>query len=76
MNKRISINVDDDCLNEIVKSDLISIKDIMLFDLERRKNGSDQYGIFHKDKNKDIAEMRKHIKAFDLVLKYYSVPSK
>ena len=39
-------------------------------DLEKRKAGTGM-AIFHKDKKKDIAEIKRHIDAFKTVLKYY-----
>lgn len=74
--KEVTISLNCDCINDIVRADITSIRNIMESDLKRRENGSDKYGVFHLNKKKDIAEMKKHIKAFDIVLKYYSVPSK
>jgi len=39
-------------------------------DLEKRKNGTGM-AIFHENKKKDIAEIKRYIDAFKTVLKYY-----
>jgi hypothetical protein len=70
----LELKIDSDCMDEIVKADLAGVRDSLSLDLERRKQGKYSNGIFHHDKKKDIAEVRKHINAFNLILKYYNVP--
>jgi len=70
----LELKIDSDCMDEIVKADLAGVRDSLRLDLERRKQGKYSNGIFHHDKKKDIAEVRKHINAFNLILKYYNVP--
>lgn len=47
-----------------------SLVECLEADLEKRKAGTGM-AIFHKDKKKDIAEIKRHIDAFKTVLKYY-----
>lgn len=68
-----SLSICSDCAAEVVKCDLISARDILISDLKRREEGIDDCGIFFREKRKDISEIKKHIKAFDLVIQYYSV---
>lgn len=70
----LELKIDSDCMDEIVKADLAGVRDSLRLDLERRKQGKYSNGIFHHDKKKDIAEVKKHINAFNLILKYYNVP--
>ena len=57
-------------VNDIVRSDLTNSLDNLKDDLKRRKKG-DSIAIFHMEKDEDIAELQKHIDAFNLVLRYY-----
>jgi hypothetical protein len=47
-----------------------SVLENLEVDLENRKAGTGM-AIFHKDKKKDIAEIKRHIDAFRTVLEYY-----
>ena len=55
---------------DIVRSDLSEVLENLQDDLERRKEGHGLF-IFHLNAKKDIAELKRHIEAFKLVLKYY-----
>ena len=57
-------------VNDIVRSDLTNSLDNLKDDLKRRKKG-DSIAIFHMEKDEDIDELKRHIEAFKLVLKYY-----
>ena len=57
-------------VNDIVRSDLTNSLDNLKDDLKRRKKG-DSIAIFHMEKDEDIAELKRHIEAFELVLRYY-----
>ena len=57
-------------VNDIVRSDLTNSLDNLKDDLKRRKKG-DSVAIFHMEKDEDIAELQRHIDAFNLVLRYY-----
>lgn len=57
-------------VNDIVRSDLTNSLDNLKDDLKRRKKGG-SIAIFHMEKDEDIAELKRHIEAFELVLRYY-----
>lgn len=57
-------------VNDIIRSDLSEVLKNLQDDLNRRKKGQ-QMAIFHVDKKKDIAQLKKHIDALKLVLRYY-----
>ena len=57
-------------VDDIVRSDLTNSLDNLKDDLKRRKKG-DSIAIFHMEKDEDIAELKRHIEAFELVLRYY-----
>lgn len=76
MARLINVKVDGDALDQIIVSELVSVRDSLLLDIERRKSKKGNYGVFHKDKTKDIAEMRKHVAAFRIILRYYGVQDK
>ena len=57
-------------VNDIVRSDLTNSLDNLKDDLKRRRKG-DSIAIFHMEKDEDIAELKRHIEAFELVLRYY-----
>ena len=57
-------------VNDIVRSDLTNSLDNLKDDLKRCKKG-DSIAIFHMEKDEDIAELKRHIEAFELVLRYY-----
>lgn len=48
---------------------------ILSGDLYRRKNGQEEFGIFLGDKEKDIAEIQRHLEAMATVLSYNMVPN-
>lgn len=43
-------------------------------DLYRRSNGQEAFGVFLEDKEKDIAEIQRHLEAIATVLSYNMVP--
>ena len=57
-------------VNDIVRSDLTNSLDNLKDDLKRSKKG-DSVAIFHMEKDEDIDELKRHIEAFELVLRYY-----
>lgn len=65
---KIEVCIED--VNDIVRSDLTNSLDNLKDDLKRRKKG-DSIAIFHMEKDEDIAELKRHIEAFELVLRYY-----
>ena len=70
MNKKITVELDWDTVDQITTSSMESLVESLEDDLEKRKAGTGM-AIFHKDKKKDIAEINRHIDAFKTVLKYY-----
>jgi hypothetical protein len=57
-------------VNDIIRSELKETVKLLKLDLKNVKNRSG-IAIFHVDRNKDIAEIKRHIEAFNIVLKYY-----
>lgn len=70
MNKKITVELDWDTVDQITTSSMESLVESLEDDLEKRKAGTGM-AIFHKDKKKDIAEINRHIDAFKTVLEYY-----
>ena len=70
MNKKITIELDWDTIDKITTSSMKSLVESLEDDLDKRKAETGM-AIFHKDKKKDIAEIKRHIDAFKTVLKYY-----
>jgi hypothetical protein len=70
MNKSITVELDWDTIDRITTSSMKSVLENLEIDLQKRKNDTGM-AIFEKDKESDIALMKKHIEAFKLVLKYY-----
>ena len=70
MNKKITIELDWDTIDRITTCSMEALVENLEADLEKRKNGTGM-AIFHKDKKKDIAEIKRYIDAFKTVLKYY-----
>ena len=59
-------------MNTLVRADLKDALKCLQEDLKRRKAGAN-LAIFHTDPKQDIAELKHHIDAFKLVLRYYGV---
>ena len=70
MNKKITVELDWDTVDQITTSSMESLVESLEDDLQKRKDGTGM-AIFHKDKKKDIAEINRHIDAFKTVLEYY-----
>ena len=70
MNKKVTIELDWDTIDHITTCSMKGLVESLEDDLEKRKAGTGM-AIFHKDKKKDIAEIKRHIDAFKTVLKYY-----
>ena len=70
MNKKITVELDWDTIDKVTTCSMKSLVESFEDDLEKRKAGTGM-AIFHKDKRKDIAEINRHIDAFETVLKYY-----
>ena len=70
MNKKITVELDWDTIDQITTSSMKSLVESLEDDLEKRKAGTGM-AIFDTNKKKDIAEINRHIDAFKTVLKYY-----
>jgi len=68
----MKIEINCDLLEAITAAELkITLKSLQK-DYRDRKAGKQIY-IFDSDKAKDLAELKQHIEAFKLVMKYYGV---
>ena len=70
MNKKVTIELDWDTIDHITTCSMKGVFESLEDDLEKRKAGTGM-AIFHENKKKDIAEIKRHIDAFRTVLKYY-----
>lgn len=66
----MKIELKSECIDGIVRADLMSVRKSLRDDLKRRKAGHG-LAIFSLDKDEDVAEISRHIAAFDTVIKYY-----
>lgn len=66
----LTIELDYDQADKIVIQNLKSMLESLENDYELRKRGEGMV-IFEHDKDKDLKLLKKHIKAFKTVLKYY-----
>lgn len=71
MSQKITIELDCKEIDWIAVCALKSAIERVENDLQIRKDGEANYGFFHKDKRKDLAEINRHIDAFYLALKYF-----
>lgn len=70
--RKVSVDLDWDTVDNIVKQELISLKSNLQEDLKKRKKGTGM-AIFDTDKTTDVALIKEHIEAFNVILKYYGV---
>lgn len=70
MNRKITVELDWDTIDRVTTCSMKGLVGSLEEDLEKRKNGTGM-AIFHENKKKDIAEIKRHIDAFLTVLKYY-----
>lgn len=66
----ITVDIDYDEADKIVVANLNSMLECLENDYELRKEDRGM-SIFEKDKDKDLKIIKKHIKSFKTVLKYY-----
>ena len=69
---KYTFEMDYDQVDSIVIQSLSSMRDCLKCDLEKVK-AADRGQIFDCDKDKDLKEIKKYIKSFDRVLRYYGV---
>lgn len=67
---KATVELDWDTVDNIVVEQLKFHRNIIEEDLVQRKNGKTM-ARFDTDKRKDIAMMKEHIEAFNLILSYY-----
>jgi hypothetical protein len=67
----VKIEIDNRLLEEIAAAELKRTVASLKEDHKKRKAGV-KIAIFDLDKAKDMAELKRHIDAFELVLKYYT----
>ena len=66
----ITVEIDYDEADKIVVANLSSMLECLEDDYELRKEGK-PIAIFDADKDEDLKILKKHIKSFKTVLKYY-----
>lgn len=66
----VTIEVQQEQLSAIVKADLLDMLDCLTKDLERVKENK-KGSVFSMDYDEDRKELKKHIKSFKRVLRYY-----
>jgi len=66
----MKIELEVECVDKLVRAELKAVRMSLQGDLKRRKAGHG-LSIFSTDKAEDIAEIKRHIDAFNTVLKYY-----
>jgi hypothetical protein len=67
---KLKIDFDEEQLDHLLYAKLKSLMKLLQYDLKRRKEGTGM-SIFDTDLDTDVQIMKKHIKAFKTVLKYY-----
>jgi hypothetical protein len=70
--RKVTVELDWDTVDNIVKQELASLKDNLEQDLKKRKKGTGM-AIFETDKEADIILIKEHIEAFNVILRYYGV---
>jgi len=68
---RIEVDIDYDEVDKITVNSLKELRKLLENDLERRKEGTGM-AIFDTDKDKDVKLLKRQIKAFETVIKYYA----
>jgi len=69
---KLEIDINSDTADLLIVENLKQTIADMKKDLKRRKKGVG-ISIFSSDRKKDIAEIKQHIKAFKICLKYFGV---
>jgi ribosomal protein S8 len=68
--RKVTVELDYDAVDNIVKQELRSLRETLKEDLKKRKNGTG-IAIFEVDKTTDVALIKEHVEAFNLILRYY-----
>ena len=66
----VTVEIDMDAADKITVQNLNNLLECLEDDYELRKEDRGM-AIFEKDKNEDLKILKKHIKSFKTVLKYY-----
>ena len=66
----LKLELESECVSGIVRAEMKGMIRSLRDDLKRRKAGHG-LSIFSNDKDEDVAEIKRHIAAFNTVLKYY-----
>lgn len=72
MKYKINIDLGFEDMDRITAGNLKEVRSFMKADLKARKTNKG-ISIFSTDKKEDIKVMKKYIKAFDLIIPYFSV---
>ena len=67
----MKVELQSECITAIVRADLVSVRKHLRTDLKRRK-ADPGLALFSNDKDEDVAELKRHIAAFDTVIRYYT----
>ena len=70
MEAKVTVELDWDTVDGIVKQELRGLRENLRQDLRKRKD-DEGVAIFDTDKKTDIALIKDHIEAFDTILRYY-----
>lgn len=71
--RKVIVEVDYEQVDSIVRQDLNALLGYLRNDLERVKEHQRGY-VFEHDWEMDTKEIKKHIKSFERVLRYYGEP--
>lgn len=66
----MKIELHTETVEQLVREDLTTVLKSLRQDYKKRKAGQ-AIAVWHLDKDEDLAEFRRHIDAFQTVLKYY-----
>ena len=67
----VEVDIDYEEVDKLVVSTLNDMLEVLEHDFDCRKSETGM-AIFERDKDKDLKQLKKHIKAFKTVLKYYT----
>jgi len=68
---KVEVDIDYDEVDKITVNSLKELRNLLENDLKLRKEGTGM-AIFDTDKDKDVKLLKKQIKAFETVIKYYA----
>lgn len=71
--RKVQIEIDEEVLDAVMVGALKDARDGLKNALRERKIDAGAIGIFDIDKDTDIRKIKKHLKAFDRVIDYFTV---